>query len=92
MSCIVPSCSHVDITEHEVHVIVTEYGVADLRSKEPKERTAEMIRVAHPDYRPMLEDYYRRAVEACSPSNCHTPPTSWKRRPAGISGCGIPAR
>lgn len=84
-SCIVPSCSHVDITEHEVNVIVTEYGVADLRNKGPKERVAEMIRIAHPDYRPMLEDYYKRSVAACSPSNCHTPhileeETSWHIR------------
>jgi succinyl-CoA:acetate CoA-transferase len=31
ISCIVPMASHVDHTEHDVHVIVTEQGVADLR-------------------------------------------------------------
>ena len=84
-SCIVPSCSHIDITEHEVNVIVTEYGVADLRNKSPRERVAEMIRIAHPDYRPMLQDYYDRAAAACAPANGHTPhileeETSWHIR------------
>ena len=31
ISCIVPMVSHVDHTEHDVHVIVTEQGLADLR-------------------------------------------------------------
>ena len=31
ISCIVPMASHVDHTEHDVHVIITEQGIADLR-------------------------------------------------------------
>ena len=31
LSCIVPMVSHVDHTEHDVHVLVTEQGLADLR-------------------------------------------------------------
>ena len=31
ISCIVPMASHVDHTEHDVQVIVTEHGLADLR-------------------------------------------------------------
>ena len=74
-----------DITEHEVNIIVTEYGVADLRHKSPRQRVAEMIKIAHPDYRPMLQDYYDRAAAACAPSNGHTPhileeETSWHIR------------
>jgi succinyl-CoA:acetate CoA-transferase len=28
--------SHVDHTEHDVHIIVTEHGLADLRGKAPR--------------------------------------------------------
>lgn len=73
ISSIVPMCSHVDHTEHDVDIIVTEYGIADLRGKSPRERAGEMIRIAHPEYREMLQDYFDRAVKACGPGNCHTP-------------------
>lgn len=64
ISCIVPMCSHVDHTEHDVQVIVTEQGLADLRWKSPRQR-AELIidRCAHPDYRPLLREYYRDALK-----------------------------
>ncbi len=64
ISCIVPMVSHVDHTEHDVQVIVTEQGVADLRWKSPKEK-AELIieNCAHPDYKEMLWDYFKRACE-----------------------------
>ena len=63
--------SHVDHTEHDVDVIVTEYGVADLRWKTPRQR-AELIieNCAHPDYRPMLRAYFE---EACDTVGGHTP-------------------
>jgi len=62
ISKVVPMVSHVDHTEHEVHLIVTEWGVADLRGKSPRERAREIIeKCAHPDYRDMLWDYFKRA-------------------------------
>lgn len=62
ISCIVPMASHVDHTEHDVAVIVTEHGLADLRGLSPKQRARLVIdRCAHPDYRPLLEDYFQRA-------------------------------
>lgn len=62
ISCIVPMVSHVDHTEHDVDVIVTECGVADLRWKTPRERAVEIIEnCAHPDYRGTLRDYFQRA-------------------------------
>ncbi len=62
ISCIVPMVSHVDHTEHEVHVLITEQGVADLRGLSPRERARAIIaRCAHPTYRPLLEDYFGRA-------------------------------
>ena len=38
ISRIVPMCSHVDSTEHDIHVLITEWGVADLRGLAPRER------------------------------------------------------
>lgn len=72
ISSIVPMVSHVDHTEHDVDIIVTEQGLADLRGLAPKERAAAIIEnCAHPDYKPLLWDYYNRAVEATG--NQHTP-------------------
>ena len=63
-SCIVPMCSHIDHTEHDVQVIVTEQGLADLRWKSPRQR-AELIveRCAHPQYRPLLREYLKDAAK-----------------------------
>jgi len=62
ISAIVPQVSHVDHIMQDVMVIVTEQGLADCRGLSPKQR-AELIiaNCAHPTYRPLLEDYYRRA-------------------------------
>lgn len=58
-------CSHVDHTEHDVDIIVTEQGLADLRGLAPRERAREVInKCAHPDYKPMLMDYLERAEAA----------------------------
>ena len=62
ISAIVPMVSHVDHTEHDVHVVVTEQGLADLRGLAPRRRARVVIdNCAHPDYRPLLEDYLDRA-------------------------------
>ena len=62
ISTIVPMASHVDHTEHEVSVMVTEEGLADLRGLDPRERAAEIIeKCAHPDYKPLLWDYFHEA-------------------------------
>ena len=72
ISCIVPMVSHVDHTEHDVHVIVTEQGIADLRGLPPQRRAQQIINhCAHPDYRPALQDYLDRA-SATGPGK-HTP-------------------
>jgi succinyl-CoA:acetate CoA-transferase len=72
ISSIVPMVSHVDNTEHDVDILVTEQGWADLRGKTPRER-AELIieNCAHPDYRPALRAYYEEALALCGP--CQTP-------------------
>jgi succinyl-CoA:acetate CoA-transferase len=62
ISAIVPMVSHVDHTEHDVAVIVTEQGLADLRGLSPKQRARQVIaRCAHPDYRDALQEYFDRA-------------------------------
>jgi succinyl-CoA:acetate CoA-transferase len=62
ISCIVPMVSHVDHTEHDTQIIVTEQGLADLRGLSPRQRAQVIIdKCAHPDYRPMLQDYFDRA-------------------------------
>jgi succinyl-CoA:acetate CoA-transferase len=65
ISAIVPFASHVDSTEHDVTAVVTEFGLADLRCKSPKQKAKAIIeRCAHPDYRPLLWDYFNRAYAA----------------------------
>lgn len=64
ISSIVPMVSHHDIIEHDVDVLVTENGVADLRGLDDLER-AEMIisRCAHESYREPLRKYLTAAVK-----------------------------
>ncbi len=70
ISSIVPMVSHVDHTEHDVDILVTEVGLADLRGLAPRERAALIIErcVAEP-YRQMLRDY----VDAANRRGGHTP-------------------
>jgi acetyl-CoA hydrolase len=58
ISSIVPFCSHVDHSEHSVHILVTEQGVADLRGLGPAARAKRIIgNCAHPLYRDYLHRY-----------------------------------
>ena len=62
ISTIVPMASHVDHTEHDVQVVVTERGLADLRGLSPRQRARLIIeKCANPDYKPLLLDYLERA-------------------------------
>ena len=72
ISCLVPMVSHVDHTEHDVHVIVTEQGLGDLRGLPPRRRAQQIIdHCAHPDYRAELQDYLDRATSGAVGK--HTP-------------------
>lgn len=63
ISCIVPMVSHTDHTEHDVEIIVTEQGLADLRGLSPTQRARLIIeKCAHPDFKPALRDYFERAL------------------------------
>ena len=74
ISSIVPMVSHVDHTEHDVRFIITEQGVADLRYLCPRERALTIINnCSHPDFRPMLLDYYERACKETPAGKAQTP-------------------
>ena len=45
----------VSTSRNDVHCIVTEYGVANLRGKSLRERARALISIAHPDFRADLE-------------------------------------
>ena len=62
ISSVVPMVSHVDHTEHDVDILVTEQGLADLRGLAPRERARAIIdNCVHPDFRAALNDYFERA-------------------------------
>ncbi|KAK3315455.1 hypothetical protein B0H66DRAFT_481577 [Apodospora peruviana] len=66
VSCIVPMCTHVDQTEHDLDVIVTEVGLADVRGLSPRERARVIIdKCAHDVYKPILKAYYEKAESEC---------------------------
>ena len=70
ISAIVPNVSHCDHTEHSVNVVITEYGVADLRCKTPYERAEILIeKCANPEYKDLLRKFLKEGVMG------HTPQT-----------------
>ena len=71
VSRIVPMTPHVDVTDHDVDVIVTEYGWADLRGLSPRERAKEIIeKCSSPEYKDELWKYFD---EACRKVGGHVP-------------------
>ncbi len=72
VSSIVPFVTHVDHTEHDVHIIITEQGVADLRGLSPKEKAVTIIEnCAHPKFKNQLRKYYEDSLNNCGYK--HTP-------------------
>jgi succinyl-CoA:acetate CoA-transferase len=72
ISTIVPMVSHVDHTEHDTHVLVTENGLADLRGLSPKQRARLVIeKCAADEFKPLLTDYFERALR--NKGALHTP-------------------
>jgi len=66
ISAVLPMCSHVDQTEHDLDVLVTEQGLADVRGLAPRDRAKVIIdKCAHPEYKPILNDYYKYALQKC---------------------------
>lgn len=84
ISSIVPMCSHIDHPEHDVQILCTEQGLADLRGLSPIERARLIIRsCVHPKYKEPLSDYLNRAISATN--SAHIPhllneALSWHQR------------
>ncbi|GLB50096.1 succinate CoA transferase [Neptunitalea lumnitzerae] len=65
ISHIVPMVSHTDHTEHDVDILVTEQGLADIRGLAPRERAEVIIEnCVHPFYKKQLLDYFKEASAA----------------------------
>lgn len=74
ISCIVPFASHIDHTEHDLDVIVTEQGLADLRGLAPRQRSRVIVdKCAHPEYRDQLHAYLDLAEKKCAGKAMHEP-------------------
>lgn len=70
ISAFVPMVSHLDHSEHSVKVLITEYGVADLRGKSPIQRARTIIdNCVHPDYKPLLNAYLEMGIKGHTPQN-----------------------
>jgi len=73
ISAIVPMVSHVDHTEHDTMIFVSEQGLADLRGLAPIKRARLIIeKCAHPSYKPLLQEYLDYGIKH---SALHTPHT-----------------
>jgi len=75
ITCVVPKAPHIDHTEHDLDVLVTEQGLADLRGLAPKDRAQVIIdKCVHPDYRPVIQEYFDMAKTEClAKSTGHEP-------------------
>ena len=63
ISRIVPTLTpgtHVSTSKNDINYVVTEYGVAQLRGKSMKQRTLELIGIAHPNFRAELTEQAKR--------------------------------
>lgn len=64
ISSVVPFATHIDHTEHDVDIVVTEQGYADLRGLAPRERSKLIIEnCVHPTYKEKMLEYYEEALE-----------------------------
>lgn len=83
ISQVVPMVSHLDIGEHDVDIIITEHGVADLRGLDDNERADAIIETcAAPEYREALRAYLQDARSLCGGHHPQLPERAfaWYRR------------
>ena len=78
--CVVPHAQHIDHTEHDLDVVVTEQGLADMRGLAPKDRAKCIIdNCVHPDYKPILQEYLDMASKECLAKKVGHEPQLWDR-------------
>lgn len=88
ISSIVPFASHIDHTEHDVDVIVTEQGYADLRGLAPSERVELIIEnCAHLMYRDQLRAYYEEGKQEVDKPHILEKAFSWHTNYAKMERC-----
>lgn len=83
ISNLVPMVSHVDITEHDIDVLITDQGVADLRGKDDLQRAMCIIEhCASPAYHDMLRHYLDTARKKAGGHHPQLPAEAcqWHRR------------
>lgn len=51
----------VTTSRNDVHYIITEFGIADLRGKNLRQRADALINIAHPNFRTLLEEEFKRS-------------------------------
>ncbi|MDH8702184.1 succinate CoA transferase [Dysgonomonadaceae bacterium PH5-43] len=70
ISAIVPMVSHLDHSEHSVKILITEYGVADLRGLSPIQRAETIIEnCVDPMYKDALRKYLNLGQKGHTPQN-----------------------
>ncbi len=52
----------VTTSRNDVHYIITEYGIADLRGKTVRQRAKALISIAHPDFQDYLNQNYKKNI------------------------------
>ncbi len=80
ITCVVPKAPHIDHTEHDLDVLVTEQGLADLRGLAPKDRAQKIIdKCVHPEYKPIIQEYLDMATKECIAKNIGHEPQLFDR-------------
>ena len=70
ISAFVPMVSHHDHSEHSVKVLISEYGIADLRAKSPEQRAKLIIEnCVSPEYQQLLWDYLKLSQKGHTAQN-----------------------
>lgn len=77
----------VTTTRNDIHYVVTEYGIAELRGKSFRQRAEALIAIAHPDFRRELSEGLKakRSI-VLSPTAAETAAPAWHYRAAAGSG------